>query len=935
MASRIDPSNIDTTFPVAGQDNDTQGFRNNFTIIKSNLLQAQREINIIDSLLAVGLEVVPVPISLTSTGTTNQVAFDSQYFYICIAKNSWVKIPNLSTNNVVYSDKITANAMHTIYDMSVGGDLYIRGNTYELNREIVTSVEIVGGNLVAASGATSGNVRTGALVVIGGTGISGDMYLGGNANVLGDATVTGNLTVLGLQTILGTRDLTINDSVMNLHTAANLAPLTVNDGRDIGFKLHYFSTPLAGGDNLSFLGRANDTGFLEWYTTGAEGTGNIFINGTYGTVKTGEFLAANSTPAVSPSTGALRVTGGAGILGAAFVGGNLVANANTVTANTTTGALVVKGGTGIGGVLFVGGNIVANSNTTSYTTTTGALVVRGGAGISGNSFIGGNLVLSSATPSNSTNTGALVVVGGAGISQDLYVGGNLTISGNLVPSGNVQYNLGSPTNMWKTLYISGNTIAIGPGNITANTTYLYYNSKPLATAQAAVTMYANSAAYTAGITTANLGIATFDANAFTITGNGFVSILGFGGQNNAIVTTGGNNIISGNTILQGNTSLGGNVQITSPPTSPNSPVRFQDLVSIPSDLIITAIGSLDMQFTAISTLASSVDNASIPSYISNFSDPVNGTPSYPLSASSSDPAITLTGQSTAPYILGTASSQGQNYTVINAQYYGTYGTTPGVKGTVSMTLDMADACGLSDIKFVEAQSSFVGSISGNILTVSAVNAGSISPGQTLSATGLAANTQVIGYNIAVGGTGTYLLNNSQTVGAVTFTANTIQANVVGSISGTTLTVSTVTSGTIVAGLMLSGSGVSGNTYIVSGSGTSWTVSKSQTVSSTRIYCATPQIYSRWKGNFNFTAFSALFKMNEANFWDYPALSASYASEQFQYSINMIPVTTDSTNTSYGQYSVSSTLYASKPYHAANMGARWLGVATKVRNLNVF
>ena len=35
MASNINPNNIDGTYPVAGQDNDSQGFRTNFTNIKT------------------------------------------------------------------------------------------------------------------------------------------------------------------------------------------------------------------------------------------------------------------------------------------------------------------------------------------------------------------------------------------------------------------------------------------------------------------------------------------------------------------------------------------------------------------------------------------------------------------------------------------------------------------------------------------------------------------------------------------------------------------------------------------------------------------------------------------------------------------------------------------------------------------------------------
>lgn len=45
MASNIVPTNIDNTFPVAGQDNSSQGFRDNFTNIKNNFTFARNEIS--------------------------------------------------------------------------------------------------------------------------------------------------------------------------------------------------------------------------------------------------------------------------------------------------------------------------------------------------------------------------------------------------------------------------------------------------------------------------------------------------------------------------------------------------------------------------------------------------------------------------------------------------------------------------------------------------------------------------------------------------------------------------------------------------------------------------------------------------------------------------------------------------------------------------
>lgn len=44
MASNINANNIDGTYPVAGQDNDSQGFRTNFTNIKNNFDNAKDEI---------------------------------------------------------------------------------------------------------------------------------------------------------------------------------------------------------------------------------------------------------------------------------------------------------------------------------------------------------------------------------------------------------------------------------------------------------------------------------------------------------------------------------------------------------------------------------------------------------------------------------------------------------------------------------------------------------------------------------------------------------------------------------------------------------------------------------------------------------------------------------------------------------------------------
>jgi hypothetical protein len=91
MASLINPSNIDITYPIAGQDNDTQGFRDNFNNIKNNLTTAKTEISDLQSAFG------------TLYGNANVVAYLS---------TSNVTISNLTvTSNANINGNITATGI--------------------------------------------------------------------------------------------------------------------------------------------------------------------------------------------------------------------------------------------------------------------------------------------------------------------------------------------------------------------------------------------------------------------------------------------------------------------------------------------------------------------------------------------------------------------------------------------------------------------------------------------------------------------------------------------------------------------------------------------------------------------------------------------------------------------------------------------------------
>lgn len=100
----------------------------------------------------------------------------------------------------------------------------------------------------------------------------------------------------------------------------------------------------------------------------------------------------------------------------------------------------------------------------------------------------------------------------------------------------------------------------------------------------------------------------------------------------------------------------------------------------------------------------------------------------------------------------------------------------------------------------------VGRISGTTLTATSLTSGSLGIGQTLSDSlgYISVGTQISSLGTGAGGTGTYTLNNPQTVGGTGAATGT----------GTVLTVTAIT-GIIQVGNIISGSGVPANTTIVS------------------------------------------------------------------------------------------------------------------------
>jgi hypothetical protein len=96
MTSQINPNNIDGTYPVAGQPNNTQGFRDNFTNIKTNFSTAKDEITDLENK-------VIVKAALTGTIIDNNMA-DNLIYAVKLQDVSYTYVPQTITSGAIPID---------------------------------------------------------------------------------------------------------------------------------------------------------------------------------------------------------------------------------------------------------------------------------------------------------------------------------------------------------------------------------------------------------------------------------------------------------------------------------------------------------------------------------------------------------------------------------------------------------------------------------------------------------------------------------------------------------------------------------------------------------------------------------------------------------------------------------------------------------------
>jgi len=324
------------------------------------------------------------------------------------------------------------------------------------------------GNILANSGAASTDTTTGALVVVGGVGISGVLNIANTGDVSANigafytyananfATSQGG-TIQGLSANLGAYQTFANANVSSLQN--QIFASNANVGSFYTWANANFATSQGG----TIQGLSANLGAYQIYANANIGTlfnGNISTNAnlgafqTYANANIGTLFNSNVT--VNANLGAFQTYANANI-GTLF-NGNITTNANlgafqtyananigvlfngNITTNANLGAFQLYANANIG-VLF-NGNVSTNANLGAFQTYANTKI-----GTNTNS----NLVVVSTVAATSTTTGAIVVGGGAGVAGNTVVGGNVTV-GQTAASNRAN------------LFVFGGNLAATPGS---------------------------------------------------------------------------------------------------------------------------------------------------------------------------------------------------------------------------------------------------------------------------------------------------------------------------------------------------------------------------------------------------------------------------------------------------------------------------------------
>lgn len=315
-SSSINPNNIDGTYPIAGQDNDSQGFRDNFTNIKNNFTFAYDEISdlqskaVLKSALSGGslnndmaYAQLISPQLLKSVETVNNLGTKTGSFTISWADGHFQYYTTSGNTTLAFSDWPTS-AYYTCLRLQI---------TTDTTNRTVTFPAAVSVGLSDIQGAV------GQVVTLPTAGV-----------YLFELTTLDNGSTITIQDLLRNYDIVTTGSsgaFTSLNVSGNVLAtgLTVFGNTTVGL------AGVASGQFHSVVGNITQT----------SSGGAVYIN------TTGNVLAAQVVAGAVTSTGFINTTGnvsGAVVNAGALNSTGLInTTANVLAASVTTGALINNG----------------------------------------------------------------------------------------------------------------------------------------------------------------------------------------------------------------------------------------------------------------------------------------------------------------------------------------------------------------------------------------------------------------------------------------------------------------------------------------------------------------------------------------------------------------------------------------------------------------
>ena len=360
-----------------------------------------------------------------------------------------------NANMSAYAGNVTQNAQANITSVGTLTGLTVGNAT--ANTTFGNGTITAGGVVSITDASTATSNTSGALRITGGAGIGGNLYVGGIIYGAFAGNISGNISAKG-----NTTEVQFNDGgdqnaspAFTFNRTGNV--LTVS-GTVTGGNLSTAGT-------LSVTGNANvgNLGATDMVATGNISTGNATVN----------VVITSST-----ITATANITGGNLLTAGNITGGNVISNAavSTVTLSatgnisTTLGNITAGGNANITGTanvgnLTTGGDI--NGTGASSTANVEYLTVRSTANITSTATVGNLVSGGTANVTGNATVGNLSTAGRATVGN-LTMSAGALVTGDLIPSANVTYDLGNSTRAWKDLWLSGDSIKLGSQTITSN-----------------------------------------------------------------------------------------------------------------------------------------------------------------------------------------------------------------------------------------------------------------------------------------------------------------------------------------------------------------------------------------------------------------------------------------------------------------------------------